>query len=193
MPWSDSITSFIAGFVIATFADPLKNWLFRPVLTLSFEENEDCLAVTPESTDTGIEMKAIYVRFKVTNMKGVAQGCRAYLVKIEQADKDGKFQDTIYCDSIPLAWSCQQTDARFDPIELSARVNQFFDVIAVRKGQIDMVPQIKVSPYRYAGLFVMQGIFRYTVQVTASNAEPVSAKIIVEWEQDWATMKVRPG
>ena len=86
-----NLLSYIAGFLSAIFADPLRRWIYKPKLGLEFDENSpDYIYQTPSSvvrTYGGAEgfHEACYVRFKVTNIKRtIARSCRAYLVSVHK-------------------------------------------------------------------------------------------------------------
>ena len=111
------VVTFLAGFSTAIFAEPIRRYLFKPNLKLDFDNNDDFVALTPEkmpSNNDTIEIKAYYIRIKATNTKNVAaKDCKAYLVNIEKLDASGNFKPTIYCDSISLAWSCQNMGEQY--------------------------------------------------------------------------------
>ncbi len=186
------VIPYLTGFLIAIFAEPLRQGIFRPILTVSFQNDLDCMARTPERGEVNgqiVDIQAIYVRVKVVNRKGVAKDCRACLINIEQL-QNGRFEKTIFCDSIPLAWSCQPIGKQFDPLDLNAGVVQFADVVTVRDTSSILDPQIRVKPFRYEGLFIPSGTYRYTVQISAANSNPVRIRLIIKWGGDWSSIEV---
>jgi hypothetical protein len=188
--------------------------LFKPDLKLDFDKNGDFVALTPEritSNNSTIEIKAYYIRVKVTNTKNVtAKDCKTYLVNIEKLDASGSFKSTIYCDSIPIAWSCQNIGEQYNGININKGVNQFADVVTTRHfpsaGEVMyptmanqsakpdiLYPQIKLTPFRYEGIFKEKGTFRFTVQVTSANADPKTIRLVLDWNGIWDKFSVRKG
>lgn len=197
---------------LAIFAEPIRHFLFKANLELNFGNTSDFVALTPERTlvdYVALENNAYYIRVKVTNTNNIAaKECRAYLINIEKKDGIGKFQPSIYCDSIPLAWSCQNIGEQYNGININKGVNQYFDVLATRheytaaekmypppkassSGADILYPQMKLQPYRYEGIFKEKGTFRFSVQVTAANADPKTIQLILEWNGLWDKFKVR--
>jgi hypothetical protein len=183
----------LVGFFIAVFAEPLRQKLFKPDLDVEFVNSPDYVALTPENRNC----KAYYIRVKVSNRKRIlARDCRAYLINIEKKDEKGKCLPTIYCDSIPLAWSLQKLGEQYSGIDIAKDVNQFVDIIKTTKTRNDansFYPQIMVTPFRYENLFGETGTFRFTIQVSAANADPKNIKLIFDWEGVWDDFKVEKG
>lgn len=190
----NTIIGAILGFAAAIFVEPIKRWLYRPKLAVIFGDTAEFQTRTTEHqkknpSDNRREIltyhKASYIRLKVINTKSIlAKGCRAYLIKVEKRNEEGNFLDTIYCDSIPLAWSCRD-DKRFEPIDLPNGVNQFVDLISVRETTDDFRMEIQFHPYRYESLFQEKGYFRFTMQVSGENVEPVFEKVDFIWDGSW--------
>ena len=208
------IVPFSAGFFTAIFAEPIRKILFKPNLKLNFDNTDDFISLTPEKgslENKPIEFKAYYIRIRATNTKNVAaKDCKAYLVNIEKLDSVGNFKQTIYCDSIPLAWSCQNIGEQYKGININKGVNQFVDVVTTRhlvsaaeimyptmmsqSANSDVLyPQIKLTPFRYEGIFKEKGTFRFTVQVASANADPKMIKLIFVWNGVWDKFNVRKG
>lgn len=182
----------VLGFAAAVFAEPLRQWIYRPKLKLEFNGDPGCRARTPEQAQLGGGPRPVqsiheadYIRIKVTNTKPlIAKNCRAYLVGIEKADSSSAFKPTIYGDSIPLPWSCRGEQA-YGPLDLPRGIAQFLDVVSTRSVSADFKPEIKPIPYRYISLFQQQGTFRFTVQVSGENVKPVFIKILFRWTGVW--------
>ncbi len=188
----NTITGAVLGFGAAIFAEPLRQWIFRPKLKLEFGDDPGYKARTPEEADIPSSPRPIhsvheaeYIRIKVTNEKrAIAKSCRAYLVAVEKADESGDYKPTIYCDSIPLAWSCRDKQA-YDPLDLPRGVAQFVDVVSTRSVSQDFKPEIKPIPFRYFALFQEHGTFRFTVLVSGENVKPIFIKIVFQWSGLW--------
>jgi hypothetical protein len=161
--------------------------LFKPKLALKFDEREGCISKTCEFDPSGTKVgEARYIRVKVTNeSRLIAREARAYLTNIEKRKENGNFGATEYCDSIPLAWSCQGKTDRFKQIGLPKDVNQFVDVIVTREKSAAFDPQVFAKPYRYVSLFNEKGIFRFTIQVSAAGPDPATIKLVLDWRGVW--------
>jgi hypothetical protein len=182
------LAALISGFLIAVLSEPLRQWLFKPELDLEFKKEEDFITKTPMHHG-----EAYYIRVKVTNTKRrVARGCKAYLVNIEKKQQDGEFHRTIYCDTIQLPWSNSRNDA-FNGVDLSKGVNQFLDVIKTSPALNIFVPQISPRPYRYESLYREIGVFRFTIQISAENADPKVIELIFTWSGKWDDFEVDKG
>ncbi len=188
--------TLLSGAAIALFAEPIRQWLFRPNLELSFDNDEECVSKTflSSRTLTVKGPKAIYIRVRVRNTRSrMARECRGYLVNVEERDGEGRFIKTEYCDSIMLHWSCQREETKYLPLHIPKGVNQFLDIISLEENKNVFVPQIHVFPNRYNELIRRTGVFRFTIQVVADNVKPKTIKLTFAWEGDWKNFKVREG
>ncbi|BCK87752.1 hypothetical protein MIZ01_1545 [Sideroxyarcus emersonii] len=190
------------GFASAIFAEPLRRWIFSPKLILSFEDSLDYRTRTPETaTFRDPEISAVpihsnheaeYVRIRVINdARPMAKECRAYLVGIEKKQTNGAFEPTIYCDSIPLAWSCREEKA-YESVDIPNGVAQFIDVVSVRSISDNYRLEIKPLPHRYVGFLHDKGTFRLTVQVSGENVKPVFIRVQFTWNGKWDDYHVQP-
>ncbi len=183
-----SVLGFILGFLSAVFAEPVRQWLYRPRLLLSFGSSSDFVTPTPE-TAGGRQYEAFYIRLKVVNSRSrLAKACRAYLVRVEK-QVDGEFKPTMYCDSMQLAWSARGDEA-FTAIDLPRDVPQFVDIVSTRSIFHTFAPAIRLVPFRYKELFEETGVFRFRVQVSGDGVDPVSDQVILHWEGTWNKFRV---
>lgn len=201
----NTLIGALVGFALALIAEPIRQWLFRPRLGVEFGSSSEYQAETKvnhyiQNPQPGAVIgdlvyigshEAVYLRLKINNrqpgwLRGspVAKGCRAYLINIEKARENGEFQQTIYRDSIPLAWSCAEP-SQYDPMDIPVGVNQFVDVVILHDNSETYEPAIHFKPDRYGSLFGEQGKFRLTVQVSGENVEPVFIKIDLIWSGQW--------
>jgi hypothetical protein len=183
MQWATPILSFALGFVSAVFAEPLRQWLFRPRLALTFTGREDSITATRMTDGSG----ARYVRVKVVNAKRrVAKSCKGFLIKVEKRSYSGQFEDTNYVDSIQLAWSCQGGDDARKPLDLVHGISQYLDVVATSETSNSFALQMSPLPLRYEPLWSSeQNTYRYTVQVSGDGVDPVQIRIVFSWKGDW--------
>ena len=83
-----SLATFVAGFLSAIFAEPIRQWIYRPVLKLEFENNDHFVTKTDEGDPP--THRAQYIRVKATNLKArIAKGCRAYLIGFDRRGPTG--------------------------------------------------------------------------------------------------------
>jgi hypothetical protein len=196
-----TVIGALVGFTSAIFSEPLRRWIYRPKIKLYFGEEEEYNARTPEEATIIDPEKsavpfqsihdAIYVRIKAVNVNyAIAKSCRAYLYSVEMKDKNDNYVPTIYCESIPLAWSCRDKQA-YDPYDLSRDVVQFIDLISTRSISSDFRVEIKPMPYRYMDIFKQHGTYRFNVQVSGENIKPNYIKIIFKWDGSWDKYKAK--
>ncbi|MFH1701246.1 MAG: hypothetical protein ABIE07_11735 [Candidatus Zixiibacteriota bacterium] len=185
------------GFVSAVLApivvEQLRYCFFGPKLKVEFIEGDrDFITDTKETGGAD----AHYVRIKVLNT-GLqnAKQCRAYLVNVEKWNTStGKFEPTIYCDSLQLAWSARgDTQKAYLPLDMPREIKQFIDIVSTRSTKSDYKIMTDPHLYRYEPLFKEHGKFRYTLQVSCDNVKPVSAKVVFEWSGDWDNFAVSAG
>lgn len=189
------------GFVSAIFAEPVRRWIYQPRLEVAFGDSSEYRARTPEQARLSDPQRsavpiysshqAEYIRIKVTNRSSaIAKCCRAYLVGIQKKNVQGAFEPTIFCDSIPLAWSCQENCA-YNPIDLPKDVVQFIDLVTVRDNSSEYRVEIKPVPLRYAGFFRDNGTLRFTIQVSGENVKPKFISVDFSWNGVWDEYEAR--
>jgi hypothetical protein len=178
----------------------VRRAIYRPKLRLEFRDDPECRSLTPAIVPSRSEsgqtvqslQEAYYVRIKVTNTKAeVAKYCRAYLVAVEKAEEEDKFEPTTYCDSLPLPWACR-ADA-YAPADLPQDVPHFVDVLSANSLSPEFEPKVQLVPLRYVSLFREHGTFRFTVMVSGENVKPVSIRIVFRWDGHWDTFQVSLG
>lgn len=184
-----SVATFLAGFASAVLAEPARKWIFRPKLVLEYTGGRDCLTETPMSSG----ISATYVRIKITNKtRRLARACRVFLVNIETADSVGEFRPTIFADSLQLAWSCQEPGHERRALDLVHGVAQYADVVMAPQGGNRLEPQVAPLPMRYVPLFPKSpATFRFTIQASGDEADPIQLRLIVEWTGQWNTIQAR--
>ena len=69
--WSvlSQLVSFLTGFFTAIFAEPIRQFFFKPNLELSFDNTDDFVSLTSEKSsleNKPIEFKAYYIRIRMT-------------------------------------------------------------------------------------------------------------------------------
>jgi len=184
-----SISSFILGFLIAIFAEPIRRYLLKPKLNIEFGKSEDFITYTPALTKNNSQTEEYYLRVRVINSrKYIARDCRAFLIDIKKLDDSNKIKSTIYCDSIQLAWSCSG-NRKFESLDLTKDVKQYIDVVVLSKESNAIIPQLFSTPFRYLKLFNETGTFIFTIQVSATGIKPKNISIALKWDGNWDDFK----
>ena len=118
------------GFMSAVLApiavEPLKHCVFGPKLKVEFIEGGRSFKTDTKEQAAFTVTDAHNVRVKVLNTgRQIAKQCRAYLVNVERwSESTSKFEPTIYCDSLQLAWSARGNEA-YHPLDAPRDINQF--------------------------------------------------------------------
>lgn len=187
-----TVGSFILGFLSAVFVDPFREFLFSPKLRLSFDNDSRCVSRTPERGN-GQEREAIYIRIRVENTKRrLAKQLKAYLVNVETKNNNDKFEQSIYADSIQLAWSCSPSiETRLDPIDLPKGLDKYADIVATDSISNRYDFQIFPFPFRYEQLFDNEPkTLRLTILVAGDGVNPEKIKLIFTWKGQWNNFEV---
>jgi len=191
-----SIWSFIAGisggFIVALLAEPLRQRMFRPNLTIEFKRDDRFVTNTVGRDEAGREWRQRYIRVRVQNTRRLAKNCRAYLTNVEQLNPDGIFESTGYIDSIQVKWSARGEEA-LNGIDLPKGVNQFVDVIMTQETIPSFIPQTAISLYRYDEIWKRQGTFRFTVLVSGDGVKPKFVKLRFVWRGRWDDFEADAG
>jgi hypothetical protein len=177
------LLTFAGGLVTALIGEPLRHRVWRPKLRVSFGISEEYIAPTREEFPGG-EREARYVRLKVVNRsQAVARDCRAFLTNIERETPPGKFERTIFSDTLQLPWSVRPDGGRAE--DLPHGVANFVDVISTREGNPTFRIHGRVFPFRYEHLLSDYARYRLTVWVTGDNVKPVKIKLFFSWKGAW--------
>jgi hypothetical protein len=193
------VKSQFLGFVVGGIAGPLvleamRQWIFRAKIKLSFRPDNECISRTtegPKTMDPG--PRAVYVRMKVVNDNWrMAKNCKAYLVRIEKQDDQGRYVPTVYCDGMQLCWSAKSSEEKaLEGVDLPKDVPQFVDVISVRENSMDFQAEVGgIRLYRHETLWREKGTFRATVSVGGDNLRPAEEQICFSWDGNVETLKV---
>jgi hypothetical protein len=186
----NSIISFIIGLIGAILVEPLRQAVFGPKLELMFTTSEDYITPTQTSVYGGPD-DMIFIRLRASNKRrAIAKNTRCYLVDVQRREEDGEYHPTIFCDSIPLPWSCSEYDTKYSGIDLPKGINRYVDLLAVAEGATEFVPQIQIMPFRYADLFKGIGWYRFTVQIAADGANSEKCEIEMYWGGNVAHSKI---
>jgi len=138
-----SLWSFLAGFIVAIFAEPLRQLIFRPNLMIEFRPDDSFVTSTVGIGDDRREWRQRYIRMRVRNTKRrLAKNCRAYLTNVEWLAPNGDFERSGYVDSIQLNWSARGEEA-LSGLDLPKGVNQFVDVITTQEAIPYFIPQTR--------------------------------------------------
>ena len=183
-----SILGFVAGFLSAVFAEPIRQWLYRPKLSLEFLHNDHFVTTTDEGSPPTHQAK--YVRVRASNLSArAAKGCRAYLVGLQRRGPGGAWEATEYCDCLQLAWSARP-GASHDALDLAAGTPFFIDVVSTRQPSQAFAWSAMFTPYRVQHLFRTPGTYLFTILVTGDNVKPAKLSVSFKWTGVWDQFEV---
>ena len=187
--WMSIMIGLVGGFLCAVFAEPLRQWLYRPIVALEFKPIKHFVTSTREASSSG-HHGARYVRINVTNRRSaLARSCRAYLVKIECRSRSGEWEATEYCESMQLAWSARG-DGRHAALDLPKNVPHFVDVVSTRETSTSFKPETDGLLFRHMALFDSPGTYRFTVVVSGDGVNPVWIRLLFVWSSKWDDFQV---
>lgn len=183
-----TILGFIGGFLTALFAEPARQWIFRPRLALEFKDSGHFVAKTAEeSKSPPVRYGARYIRIKVTNTKSaLAKSCKAYLANIERLGQSGIWEATEYCESLQLRWAGRGYEA----LDLPKDVPHFVDVVSTREVSKSFRLETQVTLMRYEMLLNTKGTYRVTIVVSGDGVEPARIQLSFEWDGSWDNFEV---
>ena len=198
---------FFSAILAPLVLEPVRHRLFGPKLLLQFiDDDRACKADTKENVKiqnpnvpegvTYAQTDAFYIRVLAVNTgRQIAKQCRAYLINVERFNTDtNRFEQTIYSDSIRLAWSARGThEEAYQPLDLPPNVKQYVDVVSTRRIEVNYKIEIYPDLLRYQDLFEEHGKFRFTIQVSGDNVKPATTNIIFEWNGNWENFVARTG
>jgi hypothetical protein len=193
-PWTPALT-FLAGAATAIFAEPIRRWIFRPALTVSF--GPGCVIKTPtefidKSTGKKTESEGKWLRVLVRTSR-LAKGCRAHLIKVEE-EKQGIFQPSIFRDTVRLEWSSKPEDEVYKPMDIPSDVAQFVNVLATDRSTPRTYRLKAPLPFYYRDLFDEQPkTLRFTILVSSDDAKSDQTSVIFRWQGAWDTFEACPG
>jgi hypothetical protein len=194
--WLEGIVGFLSGAAVAVFAEPVRQWLFRPHVQLGFQANDpEYVARTlelesfPNGTRAGGE--AIYIRVMVQNSRGeLARSCRGYLVRVERWNQPTQaFETAPFYDPVRLAWSSRGQHA-YEPIDLPRGLHHFLDVVSTRQLDQGFRLETQLKPLREADLGREPGDYRLTIIVGGDNFRPKTIQLRVNWAGVWDRIQV---
>ena len=184
-----TIIGFFSGFLTALFAEPLRQWLFRPILSLEFKNTSHFVTETWKRSDS-TRHAARYARIKVTNTRrSLARSCRAYLVNIERIGPSGGWESTDYCESMQLAWSARGGDA-YIALDLPKDVPHFVDVLSTCEGSKSFNLELQLKLFRHEALLGSAGTYRFTIVVSGDGVRPEWIWLSFNWSGDWDGFKL---
>jgi hypothetical protein len=186
-----SLLTFAGGFTTALVAEPLRQRLWRTKVSLAFGRSEDFVSPTPERSQS-LERQAFFLRIRAVNESSrLAKACRAYLTSIEREVAPGRFNRTIYVDSIQLAWAVRP-QGRFDPVDLPPGIPHFIDVLSTHEGVDLFQPELATFPHRYMDLVATPARYRLTVRLSGDGVRPATLRLIFKWAGTWNDFEASP-
>lgn len=181
-----------AGAAIAVLAEPARQWLLAPKLTLNFRPEETYPYPSiledgqPNHDQGGKPRFTKNARVKVENTsRRQANNCRAYLALLQRLDEKGHWCD-VQNELFPLAWGHQDKG----PITIPGGTIKAFDVFFVLSGQNRIVPRTDAKHVDWDGHFGSQGRFRFHLLVTADWIKPVRTAFEFSWKGTYEKIEI---
>jgi len=190
------VIGVVLGFLSSVLTEPVRDRLFGPKLQVEFDPDKQGFATHTKDNIGHDFVQASYIRVLATNKrKRIAKQCRAYLSGVEMWNASlRRFEPTLYCEALQLAWSASPEGRAFDPVDIPKDVRKFVDVVSVREGSTSIRSHVIAHLYRYEDMLTKQsGKFRYTVLVAGDNMKPQSVKVGLEWNGDFKQYRVFKG
>jgi len=145
-----AVIGFLVAFAAGIICEPIRHWLFRPKLTLEYDENNGSRVITPGTTTSGREIELNYLRVRVTNrslVRRIARNCAAYLTDVRLSGADCELEGHLV-DSIPMAWSYRKKGVSDkyrvgtppppeERVDIPCGLTPFFDVLYTRNDSPD--------------------------------------------------------
>ena len=177
------------GAVLAVCAEPLRKWLFKPKLSMSFNEAESCVVQAVTAMESGqIVSSACYVRVQVHNRgRRTTKNCRPFLARIERLGHGTS--KTVHQDALPLNWSF--TGQR--PMDVPPGMYFHVDVLEATEEHAHFVPCVKPIPKFWAGELSVPGTYRLTIMLSAEDIQPKVLSLLVTWTGKPEQLLVRAG
>jgi hypothetical protein len=198
-----SIVSFLAGAAVSVFAEPVRRFLLRPSLEVTFDADTcvlhtETLVAHPSAVLNGeptfvyLPSEGMYLRVRVGSggkIAHVVKGCRPYLIGVE-IEKEGEFQKSVFVDSLRLKWASQASEDMVKALDIPADVAQFADVISSGKdnpGSYNLQSATLVPFYCQSLFNEEHKKLRPTILVTSDDAKSKSICIVFNWKGAWDT------
>jgi hypothetical protein len=187
--WAIAVFAAAVGLFSGLFSGlagrRLEEWLFRPRLKVDFLPGEDAFQTEGRWESGGTERAEIYIRALVINTRSrVAKDCQPFVVKLEEVHSSGEITTTFF-DSLTLPWPLSKHTVR----DIPKGVQQFFDVVAVRKDRPGWRFTWQEQFTNLATLSDHRGTYRFTVLVTGDGVAPDGRKIDVSFDGNPNTIR----
>lgn len=202
MTW-DNLFSGAAGAGLIALAHWAYNWWTRPHLSVSFQQSKpgfivftrEIRPIPGAATTIGFDADAtesydaMFASIRIRNTgRRNARSCRGFLVGID-TKRNGRWEPTDYCDSIPLAWSYRSDADALHGIDIPRGVDQFLNIFSVRQPRIHrgFLPATVPKTLRGASqaCFERSGEFRFRIQVAADDLPAQLFGIYLRWPGNW--------
>lgn len=174
--------TFVLGFCTAVFAEPLRRWFFRSVVSLKFDPRigfgRRCVSLTT-TTQPGVMAKYIRVLVMCSSRIGItANRCKPFLTTIEKFDASLGGYRELHHDPIPLNWAYIGDQ----PLDIHPEMEFYFDVLEVNSAENVLRPQTTISPETWTQLLSETGRYRFSVVLSGENIKPTPPDRQIEFE-----------
>jgi len=115
-----------------------------------------------------------------------AKSCVGYLASLKRWDGN-RFQDTLYTDFMRLAWSHNAATMGMD---LLFDTPHWLDVCSTNPTTNAFYLQTNPSANRYGQGFTQNGVYRFTIQISAEEMIPIRFNLYFQWVGGWNHFEV---
>jgi hypothetical protein len=130
-----------------------------------------------------------YARERVTNEKPrIAQKCQAWLVRVEEMNKDGEFKETAFKDSGPMIWAYH---SEIEAVDIPQGINRYVDIVRIQQHVPGLEPRLRPHSgevrrvVRHDPIFNKSGTFRFTILVSAQDVRLKESNVIITRDETW--------
>ena len=180
----ESAAGLVVGLAVGIAADPIRQWFLRARLLPSFQTDDHCVRDTQsmvETTAGKVQMRTTWTRVKVQNTsRFTARACRPYLSGIDAEEESGVYS-TVFCDTLPLAWSY----IKFEPVDIPPGVSFFYDVFYVFKGAAHIHLETQPKPLLFSEILRHGRRYRIRTMVAGESSRPITTVLDVHWKPDF--------
>lgn len=178
------------GAAIALFAEPLKQWLYTPKVTLHFFPAEtspypSCDESGTPNVDemTGQHKWTKNVRIRVTNQttRRTAKTCRAYLHRIERLDPVAGRFELIHGENLQLPWAFSD----HKPQDIPGGTSLYCSVFYLLSGSNESFLQAHAPNYSWKSATSQVGTYRFTIMVVGDNFPPRTLTVSFNWQRSY--------
>jgi hypothetical protein len=183
-----SLVSGAVGAILAFISQPLRDWLYRAILTIDYEGNDDANKIEVGYLKDGKQIDEVYIRARIRNEgKRPAKNCQVFLTDLEEVHQSGTTPTSFY-DPTPVAWAGWKFSLR----DIPRSIPFYVDIMKVSKHTSGWLISVENLYGNQDKLQNYRGTYRFQLTATADNAKSVIYEIDVMYDGDWHNLRAIP-